>query len=221
MRRAVKETGGYNGKNATNIKIIASKLVQRSYAISDIVKVIYSDTDDKNLKPVLIGKVTSVKIKNVNGEERIKWGQVNVPVFRYGEVFVGKLKLVNNIEMAVAGPRFSARQPDFTNQDFFRFLHMLADCRITSPVQQLMHVKSREELDREFSDPWSDLITTLFNDENFQPARMAVPRGGVTSNVIESIDPTKFRHVRDQQQNAHIARTFLVGRAFFPIAPNY
>lgn len=98
----------------------------------------------------------------------------DVPVFRDGDVLVCKPKLVNNIKIAVADPCLSGRQPDFTSDDFCHLLYVLTDCRITGAVEQLLRVKSRAEMDREFSNPWSDSITPLFNDKNFQPALEAV-----------------------------------------------
>lgn len=129
------------------------KLVKRSYTITDVMNVVDRVADYETPKPVLIYKVASVEIRKVGGEKVINWQRGDIPVFRDGEVLVGKPKFAKNIEATVPELDVSARKPYFTSDNFCSVFHFLAYCKLTGSIRHLMQAKSREVLDRELANP--------------------------------------------------------------------
>ena len=67
---------------------------------------------------------------------------------------------------------------------------------MTSTRSQVMEPKTRDELDGEPFDPWTDAIAPLFNDVLFRPHPISSLAGGVTRDDIASIDPSNRVHER-------------------------
>lgn len=100
----------------------------------------------------------------------------------------------SNIASAEGG---SSRQPEFSANDYARLLDVIADTRMVNSWQLLIDVCSREQLDCEKQNPWSESFAPHFNDDGFKPQRVKMLRGGVLRSLIESINPTRENHTRN------------------------
>lgn len=61
---------------------------------------------------------------------------------------------------------------------------------MTTELSQVMKPKTREKLDQDPIDPWSDHITQLYNDISFKPNPASSVSGGVTRHDVSAINPS-------------------------------
>lgn len=195
--KALKITGAQNAKVSTKLKIIAMKMTQRQFSLQDAMNFLAREEEEENAADVesdphflqnLLPSAVEIE-KNGSGVEIIGWLRGDVPVFESEEI---KVK-----EPTTPGTaNTSSREPDFEASEYYRSLHTLSDARMTSVGSQLMEPQTRDELDRECIDPWTDEIVPLFNDDLFKPHAISSLAGDVTRDDIASIDPSNRIHER-------------------------
>lgn len=197
--KAIKVTGGLNTKLATKHKMLAVKMVQRQFCVQGaltLVAHIETRAGVSGFRICLLSS-TSVRVtKTITGEEKIFWGSEDVPIFNGKRLKSDFLYRIPIKTLNVSGEAFNAREPGFEASEYCRLLHVLPDARMTTARTQLTIPKSREELDTEHVDPWTDHIAPIFNDSMFKPDPVFTLSGGVTRSDIAAIDPVRRPYVR-------------------------
>eukprot|EP00177_Eucheuma_denticulatum_P005710 GFKZ01010406.1.p1 GENE.GFKZ01010406.1~~GFKZ01010406.1.p1 ORF type:complete len:471 (+),score=76.14 GFKZ01010406.1:658-2070(+) len=192
---ALKVTGARNAKLPSKLEIIATKLAQRRLCLNEILaSVDYDKYREVGVAPLNREAIhpTVVKItKQANGSELVQWLKGDCPVYDHGEIMVGEPELAN------AQVNTVTREPKFEASEYCRLLHVLADPRMTSARGLLMKPKPKKELDPSYTDPWTEHIAPLFNDQGFRPDPVDTLSGGVTFSDIDSIDPKRRHHERE------------------------
>jgi len=206
--KALKVTGISNAKIGTKKKVIAAKMVQRKSSIHsalDFVNVLEDPEHGRTSvsHPLQLLRATFVKTsKSSDGAESIIWNRGDIPIFDNGDVLVREPVIEQELPETVdanlrAGAQPPTREPDFGASEFCCILHVLADTRITAARAQLMEPRTREELDGEPCEPWTDNIAPLFNDVSFKPQALSLFSGGVTRYDIASINPALRPYERE------------------------
>ena len=132
----------------------------------------------------------AVKIQKYRtGGDIIRWIPGDVPVFDRYEIKVNEPATDRTVNTP-------SREPEFEASEYCKLLHTLGNARLTSTRSQLMKPKTRDELDREPVDPWTDAIALLFNDVLFRPHPISSLADGVMRDDIASIDPSNRVHER-------------------------
>lgn len=141
----------------------------------------------RNIKAVTV-KVTKARFESE--EDTIEWKSGDVPRFNSD----GGIVLASSETPYADQP---IRQPPFQASEYCRLLHIFKDSRMTSVVEQIRRQFTRQELDAERGDPWTDQIAPLFNDLSFKSQKVAVFIGGVCRSDTENLDPAARPHVRE------------------------
>ena len=183
--RTLKITGAQNAKLRTKAKILSAKMVQRQFSVADALALVDYVEDGREGAPPFLASLqsTSVRVtKDIKGQEDFQWVRGDVPVFIKSEIIVGKPDICQDQVVC------RTREPDFEASEYCRLLHVLADPRMTTARAQLMESRTRDELDSGNIDPWSDSISSLFNDVDFTPCPVEKLAGGVTRSDIMTIN---------------------------------
>ncbi|CDF35152.1 unnamed protein product [Chondrus crispus] len=172
-------------------------MVQRKISISEILPCVdngqtQSDADSTYCRLRALPSTAVKIIRNRAGEDELQWVRGDKPRFEGSEVIVGE----PNLEITQESFDETQRQPNFEANEYCRLLHVLADSRMLVARAQMMEPRSRDELDGEFIDPWSDYIPPMYNDVNFKPEPCSSVCGGVTRDDIISIDPGQRKYER-------------------------
>ena len=120
--------------------------------------------------------------KDVQGQEDFEWVRGDVPDFDNSEIIVGKPE--NCQDQVVC----RTREPDFEASEHCRHLHVLADPRMITGRAQLMEPRTTDKIDSGYIAPWSDIISSLFNNVDFTPFLVEPLAGGVTRSDIMTMN---------------------------------
>ena len=194
--KALNITGAQNAKVSTKLKIIAMKMTQRQFSLQDAIAFLDREEEDAiepdpERDPHFLQSLlpSAVKIQKDRTGDIIRWIRGDAPVFDGDEIKVNEPATDRTVNTP-------SREPDFEVSEYCRLLHTLGDARVTSTRSQLMEPKTRDELDREPVDPWTDAMAPLFNDVFFRPHPISSLAGGVTREDIASIDLSNRVHER-------------------------
>lgn len=174
------------------------KMVQQKVTASRLVQLMHhsgpSSSDDPMSMYVLPD--TTVKVqKSQSEEEMVDCLRGNVPHMTGDEIFVGypSPECVYNTSCPSEN-----RSTAFEATEYFRLLHVLADPCMNGARIKVMQCLNREELDRQYEDPWCEQTAPLFNDLSFIPSASTTLTGGITSSDIHTLDPADLSYIRKE-----------------------
>lgn len=132
--------------------------------------------------------------KDSQSKPTLQWVSGDVPEFdEHGEVVPNH---DDNYRSYIVSRHPSGRQPEFLEEEYCRFLHVLQDGRKAIARKLLMQPRIKEEQDMVIIDPWDEHIVDLFNDESFQPEPVHFLPEGLTLSDIKGLNQARLHHIR-------------------------
>ena len=184
LLRSLRVSGAFKFRGAINRSIIEEQLTAKGILLQDAIEASTSTP---------LRYIADEPI-HVKGE-----GSVGANVGDQGSQSGHELSPTTFFSIAgyasIAG-RSPARALPLSASEFGRLRHVLSDPRMLSQVTRMEGRKSRQDLDREKEDPWSEHFAPLFNDREFKPLLVQNLAGGVTREEISIISPSILREKR-------------------------